>query len=459
VITVSGNHASRVFDIAAGSAVDISGLTIADGYLMVGVPKGAGILNAGTLNVTACAVTNNSTGGSMASFGGGISNSGTLTLTNSTIRGNTAVARLYNSGGGIANYGTLTVTNSIINGNSAIGGSEGGAIVNISATLTITDSTLSGTSAGNRGGGISSATALLGTVTITASTISDNSAGDSAGGIFFSNTTVTIDSMILAGNMAPSSPDVVGVLTSRGYNLIGDGTGGGGYEPTDLVGTSQAPIDPLLGPVQDNGGPTETMALLPGSPALNAGDPTQLGVADQRGVVRTGGVNIGAYQASATAFVLAASNTVSSGVPFDVTVTAVDPFGQVALGYTGTVTFSTTDLDPGVVLPADYTFTPDDQGMHTFTNTGLGEITLITPGVQMLTATDTTDNTITGSTAVTVTSPHAPEAGRLTSSPVEREREAPTSLMTSSVLSRAETAALDLASAALHQEETSGTVW
>src|SRR5229473_3255862 len=103
-------------------------------------------------------------------------------------------------------------------------------------------------------------------------------------------------------------------------------------------------------------GPTKTHALLAGSPALNAGDPAQLGVADQRGVVRSGGVNIGAYQASASAFVLTAPATVTAGVPFDVTVKAVDTFGQTALGYTGTVTFSTSDLDAGVVLPSAYTF-------------------------------------------------------------------------------------------------------
>jgi hypothetical protein len=91
-------------------------------------------------------------------------------------------------------------------------------------------------------------------------------------------------------------------------------------------------------------------------------------------------------------------------VPFDVTVTAVDPFGQVAVGYTGTVTFSTTDADPGVVLPADYAFTLDDGGVHTFTDTGLGETTLVTPGDQMLTVMDTADNTITGSTTITVSS-------------------------------------------------------
>jgi hypothetical protein len=86
-------------------------------------------------------------------------------------------------------------------------------------------------------------------------------------------------------------------------------------------------------------------------------------VADQRGVVRSGGVNIGAYQASASAFVITVPGTVAAGTPFDVTVQAVDLFGQVAFGYRGTVTFRVTDPDPAVVLPADYTFTADDQGV------------------------------------------------------------------------------------------------
>jgi hypothetical protein len=99
-------------------------------------------------------------------------------------------------------------------------------------------------------------------------------------------------------------------------------------------------------------------------------------------------------------------------VPFDVTVTAVDPFNQLAVGYTSTVTFSTSDPDSGVVLPADYTFTLADGGVHTFTDTGLGETTLVTAGAQTITATDTSDNTITGSAAVAVNSP-APAPGGL----------------------------------------------
>jgi hypothetical protein len=218
---------------------------------------------------------------------------------------------------------------------------------------------------------------------------------------------------LIAGNLSgdgTTPDDVLGSLDPSGsYNVIGDGSGMIGLSNGvngNQVGSGADPIDPRLGPLQDNGGPTQTMALLPGSPALNAGDPAQLGMADQRGVSRTGGVNIGAFQASATAFVLAAPDTVTAGVPFDVSVTAVDPFGQVAVGYMGTVTFSTTDPDPGVLLPADYPFQPGDAGQVTFP----GGVTLITPGGQTLTVMDTSDNTVTGSALIRVGSA-APGAG------------------------------------------------
>jgi hypothetical protein len=219
-----------------------------------------------------------------------------------------------------------------------------------------------------------------------------------------------LQNMLIAGDfrgVTSATRDVVvrHLDPSGAFNLIGDGTGMTGLSNGvngNLVGSASDPIDPLLNELDNFGGPTRTHALLVASPALNAGDSKQLGVPDQRGVIRTGGVNIGAYQARATAFVLDAPATVTAGVPFDVTVTAVDPFGKVAVGYTGTVTFSTTDPDPGVVLPADYTFTLDDGGMHTFTDTGRGEITLVTPGDQVLALTDTADATLTGSATVTV---------------------------------------------------------
>jgi len=120
-------------------------------------------------------------------------------------------------------------------------------------------------------------------------------------------------------------------------------------------------------------------------------------VADQRGVVRSGGVNIGAYQASASALVVTAPATATAGTPFAVTVKAVDPYGQSAVGYTGTVTF--TSADPyGATVPADYQFTLVDGGVHTF---GAGA-TLYTAGNWDVTATDTVTGSITGSATVAV---------------------------------------------------------
>jgi hypothetical protein len=374
--------------------------------------SGGGIYNAGTLMVSDTTLSENAASGFGPSYGGGILNAGTLMVSGSTLSDNAASSTysFYESaeGGGILTgyNNTLTVSDSTLSGNSA--SYDGGGIWT-AGTLTVSDSTLSGNSADHAGG--ISADALPGRVTLTNVTVTANRATSyGGGGLFVGTGAPVLHNTLIAGNFRGATgtarDDVYGALHPGGaYNLIGDGTGMTGLQNGvngNLVGSASAPIDPLLGPLQNNGGPTQTMALLPGSPALNAGDPGQLRVPDQRGVVRTGGVNIGAYQASATAFLLDAPATVPAGVPFDVTVTAVDPFGQVAVGYSGTVTFSTTDQDSGVVLPADYTFMADDGGLHTFTDTGLGETTLRTPGDQMLTVTDTADVTITGSATVTV---------------------------------------------------------
>jgi hypothetical protein len=209
---------------------------------------------------------------------------------------------------------------------------------------------------------------------------------------------------LIAGNFSgatgTSGDDVLGALDpSSDDNLIGNGTlmtGLSNGVNGNLVGSGASPIDPVLGPLQDNGGPTQTMALGYGSPALNAGNPAQLGVADQRGVVRSGGVNIGAYQASASTFVVTAPAMVTAGTPFDLAVRAVDALGQTAAGYLGTVHFSSADGQ--AVLPGDYHFTDGDGGVHDFTS----PVTLKTAGPQTVTATDTGTGSITGSTSVTV---------------------------------------------------------
>jgi hypothetical protein len=403
-LTVSGQgyqsyYPFRVFTVLQGATVNISGLTITNGYAPMdyNLPDanlGGGIANFGTLTLSNSTVTGNradSCGNPNGCFdvtdptaGGGIFNgnadgTAVLTIINTTVSDNYATnTGNISRGGGIANGifddfpyypgGTVILSNSTVSGNRAESAGEGGGIY-------------------NSGGGM---------LMVTNSTIAGNLAFYQGGGIWNRHNAFVMRNTILAGNHTEGdyTPDLAGYLTSSGYNLIGNTDGGGGFGPTDLLN-----VDPQLGPLQNNGGPTQTMALLSGSPALNAGDPAQLGVADQRAVIRSGGVNIGAYQASATAFILSAPDTVDPGTPFDLTVAAVDPFGQPAYAYTGTVTFATTDPDPGVVLPADYTFTPDDQGTHTFS----GGVTLITSGDQTITATDTSDATITGSATVTVT--------------------------------------------------------
>jgi hypothetical protein len=375
------------------------------GNLFDGTSQGGGVYGNGTVTVTNSTIATNSLqGGSGGAYGGnggaaqggGVYGNGTLTVSNSTIAANTlqggnggAYSPAGNGGaaqgGGVYGNGTLTVRNSTIAANTLQGGNggagsryggngetaQGGALYVVSgfgAHVTFSTIATNQATGGTHGSG----------------PVGNGSDGPATGGGVYNQGMLQTDDTILAGNTITgpgvnTSPDLAGNLGSLGHNLIGNSGGGSGYVATDLLD-----LDPKLGPLQDNGGPTKTMALLVGSPALNAGDPAQLGVPDQRGVIRSGGVNIGAYQASASAFVVTVSGAVPAGTPFDVTVQAVDVFGQVALGYRGTVTFRVTDPDPAVVLPADYTFTADDEGTHTFT----GEFTLITPGMWTLTAAD-----------------------------------------------------------------------
>jgi hypothetical protein len=100
-------------------------------------------------------------------------------------------------------------------------------------------------------------------------------------------------------NSALNGPDLNGFVSGSGYNLIGDSTAGTNFESTDILD-----IDPILGPFQDNGGPTKTIALLPGSPAIDSGDNTDAPAFDQRGPgfprIVNGQIDIGAYEVQAT---------------------------------------------------------------------------------------------------------------------------------------------------------------
>jgi hypothetical protein len=291
--TLSANHAAQDGGgIENDSSATIIGSTFIDND--VG-GAGGGVWNRGTMAVSGCTFSSNS-----AVQGGGIFNSGgTLTVKNSTLSDN-----LSGAGGGIFNNGgTATVTSSTLSGNHAgtfLVGVSGGAIENDSATLTIINSTLYGNFADSdsrpgNGGAINTSNGI---VTLYNSTLSGNAATH-GGGMRIGGTVITRDT-IVAGDSSPFSPDIEGNLASQGHNLIGDGTGGSGFTNTDLVGTSGNPIDPMLGPLQNNGGRTDTMALLVGSPAIGAGDTTDAPKWDQRGRgfprIVDDMIDIGAYE-------------------------------------------------------------------------------------------------------------------------------------------------------------------
>ena len=203
-----------------------------------------------------------------------------LTITDGSSSGGT--------GGGIFNSGTLTVSASTLSGNSAFG--DGGGIYN-AGTLTVSASTLSGNSA--PGGGIFNE----GTLTVSASTLSGNSAGSGSGGGggIANYGMATLNSDIIAGNMGDDLA-INPVDPSSSYNLIGRDDTGKTLSGHNTVGVTLAQLQ--LAPLGYYGGPTETLALLPGSVAIGSGPTLTMASTDQRGVPRpiNSPSDVGAYQ-------------------------------------------------------------------------------------------------------------------------------------------------------------------
>ena len=236
--------------------------------------------------------------------GGGVSNMGILTIKNSTISGNAGGSPCHSCGGlggGIRNAGTLTITNSTITGNTVSGvfGAGFGAGIGNAANgkATITNSTITGNTSSGWGGGIGN---LGGSLTINNSTIAGNKETYSSGGVANYTGVMTLQNSIVANNSGDCYARTA--ITSNGYNLSSDGSCNFS-SPGDLNNT-----DPLLGPLQNNGGQTQTMALGTGSPAIDAGNPSgctdnlgHLLKIDQRGQPRPDkedsiGCDMGAYE-------------------------------------------------------------------------------------------------------------------------------------------------------------------
>jgi CSLREA domain-containing protein len=335
-----------VFAVGVGITATISGVSIKNGETFSCGGAG-GIFNQGKLTLSNVAVTGNTTDclENVLGYAAGITNwtNAVLAVANSTISGNVAAGGIGNFGGGIYTAGPLSLVNSTVSGNENNYNGKGGGLFDIAAPITITNSTVSGNS-GTEGGGLFLYAAAVtitnstingnlaengggiyggsGPLAIINSTLSSNNSIIDGGGIFISTTTATLFNVTMTGNHANSegntgghgggvfnatnaafnfqnsiiagnsnvtiivghtvlNPDECsGEIISQGNNIMRTLSG-----CTVINGGGVYVTDPMLGPLADNGGPTQTHALLVGSPAINAGNPG--GCTDNNGVFLT----------------------------------------------------------------------------------------------------------------------------------------------------------------------------
>ncbi len=357
-ITVSGNALYRVFHVYTGGELTLQNLVVSQGYAGAGGglyndggtvtieqctfasntasnEGGGGLRNLGNATISTSVFSNNTANGDYFGGGGILSSAGLLTISGSSFLNNTAggnggggiatnmdydfltlvisdttfsnnqAVGDYGSGGGIFSNGDLTISGSTFGGNQASGLSEGngGGLFHINSAAAITNSTFSGNAAAGSGGGIyyrDDVGMALANVTISGNSANTNSddTGD-GGGIYvasWSGNPPTLQNSILADNTDSDGqgPDGWGDLVSLDYNMIQDTTGLNISGPTLHNLTAQ---DPVLGALADNGGPTQTMALMRNSPAIDSADPAVCLAVDQRGEPRADlRCDIGAFE-------------------------------------------------------------------------------------------------------------------------------------------------------------------
>jgi hypothetical protein len=309
-VTLSGGNSVGLFNVKTGVTATLSELTLINGK---------------------------------SSSSGAIVDQGTLTITNSTLSSNTSSGL----GGAITVTGTLTLENSTLALNTAAG--SGGAIENV-GSVTVLDSTLSANQAGTGGSGSGGAI---------------NNDGNAY--------TLTIGDSIVAGNSASSAPDVGNAITSQGNNLIGATDGSSGWVNSDQTGTIAQPLNPLLTSLSNNGGPTQTMALLSTSPAIFAGATINGITTDQRGLGRpASSPDIGAFQSEALVTVTDAGG-IYTGHPFPAT--AASATGTGGLNDTNLADFTFSYAGTGSTTYAASSTAPSIAGTYTVTATYLGNAT------------------------------------------------------------------------------------
>ena len=550
-ITITGNNASRAFNVNASSGgVVISNLALTNCHT---TSNGSAITAATQLTLNNCTLANNAvTRSGFGDTGGVIFSSSTLALSNCSLSNNTITG----AGGAVwVQGGSLTMANCTVSGNTCnpgpasgiliqgstaslsnctVSGNSGSTTIDVLAqasnsSLTMQNCTLNGNSVANINGFGSALTLQAGNPSFTASAVltnctvsgNTNTSASGPGAISVQTdggpTMLTLVNTIISGNLTNGvETDITGTADpNSNHNLIGSSSGGlTNGSNGNIVGVT----NPLLAPLGNYGGPVQTMALLPGSPAIGAGTSSGAPTTDARGVTRANPPDIGAFESQGFTMTVASGNNQSTtvntaftnplvatvtannpvepvaggsvtftapssgasatfagggtavnvtingsgaatsptvtantipgaysvtatilnstasaafsltnnsglathltvtgnsgataGVPLTVTVTALDQFGNTATGYLGTVHFSSSDIAPGVVLPANYTFTLGDSGVHTFTN----GVTLVTFGNQTVTAKDTLNASITGTGTFSVSTlnPSAAQMG------------------------------------------------
>ena len=398
-VTISGGGYNGVFRVDSGVTASISGLTISDGA--IGYPdSGGGLANYGTATLTGCTVSGNyalmDVSGTAGVFNSAAAN---LTMTDCTVSGN------YGLGiGGLANKGTANLTDCTLSGN------FGGGLQNY-GTANLTACTLSGNSTKYAGGGVSN----FGTANLTDCTVSGNDA-NFGGGIYNSGPANLIDTIVAGNTNGPVASDIGGgsVDVSGSDNLIGTGGSGGLANGVDgnIVLTSLTGLG--LGSLSNNGGPTQTMALLPGSAAINAGviadypGTTTPITTDQRGEpLDSPNPDIGAFQTQGStltslSFSGISNQTITYGTS-SVTVSGTLADGsQAPVGETVAVTlngeeqpatigsggaFSITFNDDGLaVANSPYTITYAYTSDGTFVSAGTTSTLRVTPAPLTITA-------------------------------------------------------------------------
>jgi chitodextrinase len=433
--TAPGTAAFRIFDVSASGKLTLSGATLSGGLANNGAQGGGAIYSHGTLAVSGSTFTGNSSPATTGTSGGAINSSGTLTVTTSTFTGNTA-----QEGGGVFNQNSATITNSTFTSNSAtIYG--GGALLNAAGTETLVGDTFTGNS-GPGGGAIDNDT----TLNITSSTFFNNTGGANGGGGVENFGTTTIRQSTLAGNTSPYGANIfnyTGFTLSISMSIVSGGLTGsncGGQAPiTDLgynldsssscgFSASQHSLSntqPQLDALAANGGPTQTMALPAGSPAVDAIPAATAGCTgstDQRGTARPqgSGCDIGAYE-----LIQSSGDTQPPTVPTGLKATTVNA-SSVSLswnastdnvGVTGYTIYrngaavgstggpnATTFTDLSVAPATSYTYTVDafdGSGNHSAQSAGIPVTTPAPSGIQagssgaVSTASQVTSTTIT----------------------------------------------------------------